>query len=364
VNGSGEITGAKAVSLTIAATKCSTSGGGGSACTSAGAKSEEVKLELEGAPAYIESKKAVGLVLKHKGGGNFTELTCGGEKVKVRGSVIGVLSFANVSTTEYRLVLSQKKGVQEPTEAEGTKDILEAEGSGSETYAWEQAGYQVGATESSSHIDNVTTSEATKLKAILETRGLPEFKPSLLVALHRAFEGKAVRSPIFELASGSKWEYSGATIKGNLIGPNELALTWVSKEGGEGACYSGPGPKELVTRTLIGRLGYLNKATKEVGLLLESVGPLVAKCGALFLGSEEWSGAVLGKTTPVHEFTSTLKLEFNLRGRGLQELEKFEGETVSHHLTDRLDKSYEESLGLWATVELTGFPAAEFRIEA
>jgi hypothetical protein len=359
--GSGEVTGAKALTATFTLTWCLYRD---KLCMSVGAKAGEIKLELEGTPYYIEKGKALGLLLKRKGGGNFMEYTCGSsetETVKVRGSLIGVLSFANATTTEFRLAFSEKKGVQEPVEyknekGEQVKAILEAEGSGKEKFAFEQTGYQ---TEALGHIDAVTTAVATKLKATLASRGLPEFRPAW-VSEALAFEGGRVRAPLFEVSTVGSWDYNQSSINGNLISPNELAMTITFGEGSQGACLNGGG--KLVTNTLIGRLGYLNKASKEVGLLLEPINRLVVKCGGGVLGEEEWTGAVLGKVTPIGGVTKTLELAF-AQYRGVQNLQKFEGEEASHHLVDIFGKSKEEPMGLGAELELRGFPA-EFKIEA
>jgi hypothetical protein len=364
-SGTGEITGATALTATFAFKSCSDSAG---RCASAGAKAEEIKTELEGTLVSIENGQAVGVLFKHKGGGNFAEFTCGTtekETVKVRGSVIGVISFANVTGNQFRLVFSEKKGVQEPAEYnEKVKAVLEAEGSGKEAFAFEQTGYLAGESETASHLDELLTTEATKIKAILKSRGLPEFGPYEAPAAHITLEGGASGPPFFELHSGSQWEYREVTvIKGNLISPNELAMTITFSGGSEGACLNN-GTK-LVTNTLIGRLGYLSKASKEVGLLLEPIGRLVVKCGSALLGGQEWIGAVLGKVTPVTTFgelTKTHKLVFEKGpNSGEQLLQKFEGEATTHTLGDIFQKQREEQLALGGKFELKSAIAIEIR---
>jgi hypothetical protein len=361
--GTGEITGAKAATLKLTLSGCLSLGDPFfSSCSTAGAASGEVKLELEGSPVYTEKNHAVGLLLKHKGAGNLAEYTCGTtekETVKVRGSMIGVLSFANVTTKQFRLALSEKKGVQEPTEYEGSsKATLEAEGSGAEAFAFEQAGYLSGS-ETGSHVNELTSSEATKIKASLTaTRGLPEFRPESMGLA--SFEGSA-SVPKLVLKNGTAtWSYNTATVKGNLISPKEVALTITFHEG-SGVCGNGGG--NMVSETLVGRLGYLNKTSKEVGLLLEPIGSAAAKCSGYPLGEQEWKGSVLGAISPVNTLSKTLKLTFKQTG-GVQELEKFEGEEVLHHLSDYLRSTKEEDqMGLTASFELTGFPES-VKIEA
>jgi hypothetical protein len=354
---SGEITGATTATLTFTFTGC-TGGLFGPSCSSEGAKAGEIKTALlEASPYSVNGGKNVGLVISRKGAGNFAEFSCGTgeskENVKVRGSLIGVLSPPNFSTKEFQLAFNASKGVQKPDEymnakGETVKGTLEAEESGKTTYAFEQAGLTG---ESETQHDELLSSEATKVSAQIPGRGLPEFGPELLERSHSPFEGTAF-SPIFELTDGGTWSASSATIKGSIIDPNEVALTIAFEGMGE---RSGCGFK--TTTTLIGRLGYLNKTSKEVGLLLEPMGSRVAKCESSIIGAGELTGSVLGKITPVNTLSKTLTLAFK-QTKGVQEFEKFEGESVLHHL--QLSK---ESVGLLANFELGKFNE-QVKIEA
>jgi hypothetical protein len=84
------------------------------------------------------------------------------------------------------------------------------------------------------------------------------------------------------------------------------------------------------TKELKGRIAYVNKAAKEIGLLLEPVAQPFAKCNLSGgLGFETFQGSIIGhiyQETPAH---------FGLayaQSRGKQGLTKFEGEEAVHQL--------------------------------
>jgi hypothetical protein len=349
LSGTGEITGAKALTATFQLTGCF--GVGFKKCSTAGAKEGEIKLELEGTPVYVD--KAVGVLLKHKGGGNFVEYTCGStekETVKVRGSVIGTISFANVTGKQFRLIFSEKQGVQEPSEyigekGEKIKAFLEAEGSGKEVFGFEQ----VGLTETASHFNELTTTAATQIIAVLASRGLPELRPEPW----GSFTGIVLGGTEFNVVGYGRWVYGHATVEGSIIDPNEVALTVTFSEPSGGGCLGR-------TITLIGRLGYVNKATKEVGLLLEPVFPVWFKCNPPTGAEQEYTGSVIGRITPVRKpFNKILKLAIQNEGKEKQAIEKFEGEEVLHHLTVFYLSNRREATGasMAAEFELT-FPVS------
>jgi hypothetical protein len=147
---SGEVSTTQTGAVTITATGCS---GFGGQCHTSGAKAEsEIVLGAKYRIAFINGAKTeVGIVRE------FTEATieCAtkcpmmtDEKLKLRGSAISVVTPVNSLVTPpslFKLVFSQAKGVQTPTEYENeeekkVKAIIELEGSGSKTFAFEQAG--------------------------------------------------------------------------------------------------------------------------------------------------------------------------------------------------------------------------------
>jgi hypothetical protein len=91
-------------------------------CTSAGAKSGEVKTKaLDGIVGYInKAKDEVGVELKAEGGLYEAEFVCGELNLRVSGAVVGkVKPPYNHFTKETTLVFEQSGGVQNPTKLEG-----------------------------------------------------------------------------------------------------------------------------------------------------------------------------------------------------------------------------------------------------
>ncbi len=137
---------------------------------------------------------------------------------------------------------------------------------------------------------------------------------------------------------------SGLTMTGEISGANTLADVVITFKGckqdlpplgGYKPCENtGFGKEEMVTPQLSGKIGYVNKSTKEVGLLLEpSTGTQIAECN--YDGSHKYvfklRGSVIGQLKPVN-IEST---EFSLAYKGSetkQEITHFEGEEVIHHL--------------------------------
>jgi hypothetical protein len=137
----GEVTGPKTGTTTVKFTKCAFSG---LSCKTAGASSGEIRVEAVSKLVYInKSTKEVGLDLEAKE----STVECPLEKLKVRGSVIGVIAAKDVNTpvTEVELVFKQTGGKQEPSQYENEKgekvtDITETEGSGLKTFKFEPSG--------------------------------------------------------------------------------------------------------------------------------------------------------------------------------------------------------------------------------
>jgi hypothetical protein len=91
-------------------------------CTSAGAKSGEVKTKaLDGVVGWIsKAKEEVGVELKAEAGLYEAEFVCGELNLRVSGAVIGLVKPPyNHFTKEVTLVFEQSGGVQKPTKLEG-----------------------------------------------------------------------------------------------------------------------------------------------------------------------------------------------------------------------------------------------------
>lgn len=98
-------------------------------------------------------------------------------------------------------------------------------------------------------------------------------------------------------------------------------------------CETGATLGEINTSPLKGEIGYINKATHEVGVLLSSETGIyevpAMHCAELGLRT---SGSVIGVvTSPVNVFTSTATLTFS-QSAGFQSVKKFEGEAGEHTL--------------------------------
>lgn len=131
-NDSGEVTGAKTISLKIHLVECSIPG---ALCTSPGAAPGEIITStLTGTLGYIEKKsKAVGLDLTSLSGA-FTVFMCGATPFEAIGSVIGRIKPVNKVVTPgefFKVKFSQKAGIQKPENFEAEPpDVLSTSISG------------------------------------------------------------------------------------------------------------------------------------------------------------------------------------------------------------------------------------------
>ena len=95
----------------------------GKECKTEGATEQEiVTTELEGSLGDITETREVGIQLKPKGGGNFSEFTCTisgvKAKAKVTGCVIAKIAKINEMETENELEFVEKEGAQVPNKFE------------------------------------------------------------------------------------------------------------------------------------------------------------------------------------------------------------------------------------------------------
>lgn len=131
---------------------------------------------------------------------------------------------------------------------------------------------------------------------------------------------------------GIQWAYQAGTMSGTATGPTIEKLTMHFPDGSEGSCNTSDGDTELVLSEVKGRLGYLNKAKHEAGLMLgeEAYSNPLVKCVMRGLGtSASLEGGLIMPITPVNTKTSHFKLALDATGEKNQEEEftKFEGET-------------------------------------
>jgi hypothetical protein len=157
------------------------------------------------------------------------------------------------------------------------------------------------------------------------------------------FRARSTSAQIFlETAAGSKVICREAVNEGEVTGLKTSRLKLILK-----TCMtttnvvctsSAPRARaagEIVTNTLTGTLGFVNRGEERVGLSLtpEVAGSLVTEieCGATRNRIGEFRGrggnSVIGKVTPTNKFTERIKLNFFCEPRtpGRQEIGAFEG---------------------------------------
>jgi hypothetical protein len=147
---------------------------------------------------------------------------------------------------------------------------------------------------------------------------LPEFTPKT------SFLG-SFGSSKFEL-EGSEFAYSNGTFSGNMPTTSTISETNFVFNLGKKACYTKG--EEMVWTGLKGKLAYINKEKKEVGLSLgEPVSTPIVTCIWTPLGyrEEKISGALIAQITPVNTKTRKFKLKI-FQGHGEKEFTKFESQ--------------------------------------
>lgn len=151
----------------------------------------------------------------------------------------------------------------------------------------------------------------------------PEISPSPTVTSPVSFYGS---SGTLEFGDGLQAiTCASASMTGYFTNPQDVeAEIWFKK------CETLTGTGLEHTELLKGRLGYVNKATKEVGLLLEPAsGEVFAK---EFFEGEYAAGGLIGEVTPVNSSTKSIALKYTISEKK-QVPGKFEGEATEHYLT-------------------------------
>lgn len=194
---------------------------------------------------------------------------------------------------------------------------------------------------------------------------LPEFSPAGSASKPVSFAGTAFASNLFETAYDQVWDYGGgATLSGEITGANEVSNVIISFKGGNPyACTNGK-EGEATTNKLKGRLGYINKAKTEVGLLLEAATGPIMKCSAQapFYG-EEYKGSIIAPITPVNTLAKALHLSYEQWGTGKEKFQKFEGEEALHNLELTYDGTEHTQLAIAVQVELKKFEHEKHVVE-
>jgi len=180
----------------------------------------------------------------------------------------------------------------------------------------------------------------------------PEFSPPFPNAFNSTSKAMTLQT-----IGGLKVSCKADTNKGQVTGPTS-ALVTISFTGctQAGARCQGPNglPGEIVTERLVGTLGYVKKAPKEVGLDLSN--PTGGPIAVFFCGEDlrvEVFGSVIGKITPINKVVKPgahLTLKFAQKA-GHQAIKMLLGGPLDVPLTSVLGGPLEES-GISSTDEL------------
>jgi hypothetical protein len=166
---------------------------------------------------------------------------------------------------------------------------------------------------------------------------LPEFS-GFVRGAPIAFTGTSGELQITEV--GGTYICKSSSISGEIINAKEVANVVLKFSSGPGAetcltfCKTSTGLWE--TTTLKGRIAYLSRATRTVGLLLEPVTEPVANCTHFGFAGAKIKGSVIAEIGPVNVRRMTpfsLKYERSGGSSSQQSWRHFEGEEVLHNLS-------------------------------
>jgi hypothetical protein len=179
------------------------------------------------------------------------------------------------------------------------------------------------------------------LAATSASAALPEFRPPF----PKAFSSTSGKT-VLETVKKFKMTCTSDRNTGEVTGPKTgtVVITFVGCTIPGAPCSNVPETPGLVkTNTLVADLGYINKATKEVGLDLFN-GNLIAQftCGGVPVAVK---GSVIGKLTPVNKIVNppggfTLKFA---QAKGKQKITHLEGEPIDIPETSLGGGPFEES---------------------
>jgi hypothetical protein len=132
-----------------------------------------------------------------------------------------------------------------------------------------------------------------------------------------------------EESGGGKYVCSASTIKGEVVGAKEVANVVLTFSSCGAFCENHT--KLWETKPLKGRLAYVSKANRTVGLLLEAGTEPVAEC-THFGSPAKIQGSIIGLVGPVNTTqTGPFTLAFS-ETNGKQAVQHFEGEELLHKL--------------------------------
>jgi hypothetical protein len=141
------------------------------------------------------------------------------------------------------------------------------------------------------------------------------------------------KASLLETVSGKKTKCAADTNTGKITGPQsgEIQITFTGCKLGSAACNTpAAAPGTIITSMLSMRIGYINKAKKEVGadLVEPTSGFLAYGCGPLLF--VKVTGSVIGRITPVNKLvtpSAVFKLKFQ-QAVGVQKVPSLEASPV------------------------------------
>jgi hypothetical protein len=171
------------------------------------------------------------------------------------------------------------------------------------------------------------------LAAASASAALPEFKvPGAKYPV--SFTGTSTAVHLQENGGGS-YTCTSSSIAGEITGPKEVGkvvMKFAGALGCGGFCQQTGHEGSWETKELKGRIAYLAKTGKKVGLLLEAATEPVATCPRTG-GTQIWKieGSLIGEIGPVLRSTKAYVLAYEKSG-ATQALRHFEGEELLHNL--------------------------------
>lgn len=182
----------------------------------------------------------------------------------------------------------------------------------------------------------------------------PEFRTS--GAFPVTFTGSG--SAIFHESGGASFECRTGSIRGEIINSKEVAnvkLTFGNGMYCPSEFFCAGLENKWETSNLKGRIAYLVKSTRTVGLLLEPVTQPFAPCR----GFNEITGSIIAEVTPVNRSVTAYTLKYESTEAGHETWQHFEGEELIHNLTIHILGGEARQLGLTDAPHLTMSKAVE-----
>jgi hypothetical protein len=199
----------------------------------------------------------------------------------------------------------------------------------------------------------VATCALAVLASASASAALPEFRGGT-----PTFTGSGGTVTIEEVLEGGetgKYTCTSSSISGQIVGSKEVAKV-TAKFMCASFCHNTEGVWEA--KELKGRIAYISKASKTVGLLLEPVTQPITECshGAT---SAKIKGSIIGAIGPVNMSQTGFNLTYQ-QTKGIQGLRHFEGEETLHNL-EILPAGFPlaRSFGLGSAMSLTTQKAIE-----